>query len=209
MNIEPKYLTLTFDDMSVITLQYHPETLSLSESSNSVTIPGLSGIHTQTADPRSVITNINVSTTLTIQDAPGALSKVGKLKFIKAFGSTLGSQLVSYISDGKELMASNRQIANYAKGEVDLKTGLIRTFKQKAARLTFDEKKIGILTGLRDALRNTSPCSVNFDLQLDTTEGVHKFFIKSLSVDVRSIQEDTGRTLAAIINIQLIEHGGE
>lgn len=201
------YLTLNFFGKDPVVLQYHPNSLVLKQQNNSNTILGINNVITYIAKPKTTLYEISFSTVVTAVNAPTKNTMLTGQEVAIAAGITTGIGAISLFGSGNNIVASSANAVSVAKGAVDLTSGLIYSAAQIKRSITFDQNQQNILSNLRSANRNTTPCTINWDIENSTTPDSQEYFVSNLVVSTRAIQEETGNTIAYDLDILLKQYG--
>lgn len=198
-------LTLNFDGLGPVTFQYHPAALGTSISSNSTNTRGLDRTITYVAPPETTNQTISITGYFTAlipaADEFGALGRsLGAAASTTAVAASIGGGKVLDIIDAAVSTVS------LVAGSIDLVGGIIKGNNIPASPLTLSNDSINRLIFLNHALKESIPCTLNWDIDNKINDG-QQYILTQMDISTERIQEESGNSMEIRVDLRLIKYG--
>jgi hypothetical protein len=205
-----KYLTFSFEQyLGALSLQYHPDSISVNESARHNTQPTTQGAVTYIAPMGSQQRTMNVTTycswlvTKDDTDTANALMTMGLVGVAVGTLSLGGDKVLQVISALKNTISMAKGVYSSISGIISPKLPL-----GNAGLRGSNEQIANILSTLTYAEQQGVPCTIMYDIDNWTFNGLlPRYVINSLNVSVNRIFEGDGSIMEFTIQIGLIGVG--
>lgn len=202
-------LTLVFDKLDDVVLQYHPSSLTLNSSSFTSSVQGINNTITGVAKKETIGLSIGIQTYFTAI-LPKDINRTALATATSfAHGTITGLQAASS-ADARVLsfLDFGSNAASLARGVYDTTTGVISAFKPPITTRGLLDEQITKLKTIYKACKQTEPVRVYWDIANELIPQ-EKFYIKSFGLSAERIRDEDGKTMVISISLQLSKLGFE
>ena len=210
---DTRLLTLSFDKrLEDVILQYHPYQLSMSERSQSSTVAGLDNLVTYVAPQNTTDNSIRINAYLTslIPDTDNILNQAAFSETL-AFGLGAGASAAAVAASfggrtALDILDAATAVISLGKGVYDIGTGIISPNVITPSPIGLPDEQFKKLVVLSDAINQTIPCTVFWDIALDAFP-LNKYIITNMELDVKHLQDNSGKTMILDLQLTLSKQG--
>jgi hypothetical protein len=200
-----KILTLFFDELGAVSLQYHPSALSMTTRSQAHNIVGLENILTFISPEETQDIQIRISayyTALIPKEKDDAMAP----KIIGALSAVAGAGMFAAGKQVLDAFETAAGVISLGKGVYDIASGFVSNVPFSMATAGLAKDQFNKLKTLHEANRLGKACEILWDIEHEVHKK-QKYILTEIDSTVESIREDDGASMIVRIDMTLINEG--